>query len=120
MQPRSWLLTVGGRALRLRVHACHLDGGPPGNSLAAFRACLDAGAEQMEVDVCALADGGFLVTHGPELEHETTGRGLAGAIDADAARALRFIQHGRATEHAVPLLRELLAELRGPGRLQLD
>jgi glycerophosphoryl diester phosphodiesterase len=113
-------LTVGAHTVRLKVHTCHLDGGPPGNSLAAFRACLEAGVEQMEVDVCALADGEFLVTHGPELEHETTGRGLAGAIGSGQARALRFVERGRATEHPVPLLGELLAELRGAGRLQLD
>jgi glycerophosphoryl diester phosphodiesterase len=118
--PHRFRLTVGGRELRLKVHTCHLDGGPPGNSLAAFQACLDAGVEQMEVDVCALADGEFLVAHGPDLEHETTGQGLARAIDSSAARALRFVEHGRPSEHRVPLLGELLVELRGAGRLQLD
>jgi glycerophosphoryl diester phosphodiesterase len=117
---RRFVLRVGGRELRLKAHTCHLDGGPPGNSLAAFRACLDAGVEVMEVDVCALADGEYLVTHGPDLAHETTGCGPAGGIDALATRGLRFVQHGRASDHRVPLLRELLPELRGGARLQLD
>jgi len=129
---RPFVLAVAGRELRLKAHTCHLDGGPPGNSLAALRACLDAGVEELEVDVCALADGELLVAHGPDLARETTGRGLAGQIDSRAAGALRFVGHGRATEHRVPLLRELLAELGGavgaadrsaPGarpRLQID
>jgi glycerophosphoryl diester phosphodiesterase len=116
------MLRAGGRELRLKAHKCHLDGGPPGNSRAALHACLDAGVDAMEVDVCALADGEFLVAHGPDLAHETTGRGLCGLLDASATRGLRLVAQGRVTEHPVPLLRELLAELGGssPGRLQLD
>src|SRR5438132_12655513 len=95
---RRFVLPVGGRELRLKAHTCHLDGGPPGNSLAALRACLDAGVAMMEIDVCALADGEYLVTHGPDLAEETTGRGLAGTIDSTAAQALRFVERGVPTE----------------------
>jgi glycerophosphoryl diester phosphodiesterase len=118
--PRRFVLRTGGREVRLKVHKCHLDGGPPGNSRAALDACLDAGVDAMEVDVCALTDGEFLVTHGPDLAHETTGRGVAGLLDAAAARGLRLVAQGRASEYRVPLLSELLPELRGSGRLQLD
>jgi glycerophosphoryl diester phosphodiesterase len=117
---RRFVLAIGGREVRLKAHKCHLDGGPPGNSLAALRACLDADVEQMEIDVCALADGEFLVTHGPDLAHETTARGLASQLDAAGARRLHFLEAGRAGAHGVPLLRDLLPELRGSGRLQLD
>jgi glycerophosphoryl diester phosphodiesterase len=125
------LLQLDGRTVRLKAHGCRLDGSVPGNSLAALRACVAAGVASFEVDVCALADGGFLVAHrAEELADGTTGRGPARAIDSAAARGLRIVEpgHGEAgapagrrpgAGHPVPLLTDLLPEAR-MGTLQLD
>jgi glycerophosphoryl diester phosphodiesterase len=95
---------------------CRLDDARPPNSLSALRACLAAGVEALEVDICALREGQFLVAHGPELSEATTGRGPASAIDAAAARALRI----KGWDEPPPLLSDLLPELEGRGLLQLD
>ena len=112
MQP----LVVDGRPLRLKAHMCRLDGARPPNSLSALRACLAAGVEALEVDLCALRDGQFLVAHGPELSESTTGRGPASALDAAEAARLRI----KGWDEPPPLLSDLLAAHDGRGQLQLD
>lgn len=47
----------------------------PENTLAAFRAALECGADAIELDVQRTADGHLIVLHDPTLERTTDGRG---------------------------------------------
>jgi glycerophosphoryl diester phosphodiesterase len=100
-----------------------LDGAHPPNSIEAVRACLEAGAAHVEIDVAALADGDFLVVHDLDLASQTSGSGLASDCRRDAARRLRIKDRdGLLTQTRVPLLSEVVALLlEYPGtKLQVD
>lgn len=105
-------------------HKAALDGsGLPPNSLAAVRACLAAGAEWIEVDICALAEDDFLLVHSHDLQVETSGRGEVSTLTPADVCDLRLLQDGRASAQPPALLSEvvgLLAEAGGAARLQLD
>ena len=105
-------------------HKAALDGSPyPPNSLEAIRACLEADAAFIEVDIKALADGDYLLVHNDSLDEETTGAGAVNACTTDAARQLHIRQAGRATSFHVPLLSEVVAAFAAssaPTQLQLD
>lgn len=105
-------------------HKAALDDiGCPPNSLAAVAACLEAGAEWIEVDICALESGDFLLVHTHDLSAETSGRGRVDAYSPAQTRALRLVHNRRVSEHPPALLSEvvsLLLERGGPTRLQLD
>jgi glycerophosphoryl diester phosphodiesterase len=93
------------------------------NSLEAIRACLEAHAEFVEVDVTALADRDYLLVHDSQLEAETNGRGPVAACTAERARELRFVRDGQPIHVKVPVLSDVVALFRehpGPTRLQLD
>jgi glycerophosphoryl diester phosphodiesterase len=95
----------------------------PPNSLEAIRACLDAKADFIEIDATALAQTDYLLVHDPELEHETTGKGMVESCTPDESRALRFTRSGAATDFCVPLLSEVVAlfqEYPTATRLQID
>jgi glycerophosphoryl diester phosphodiesterase len=105
-------------------HMAALDGSAaPPNSLAAIRACLDAGAAVIEIDATALANEDYLLVHDDVLEMETSGRGPVSACTAAQAHGLRIRARGDVTEHPVPLLGDvarLLVEQGGSSRLQID
>lgn len=113
---------------RYRYHVVHhmaamdVQVGPP-NSLASISACLDNGADVIEVDLTALADEDFLLVHEPQLEHETNGVGAVAACPARKARTLQLRHGGRDTRHPAALLSEVVARVRAhPATtdLQLD
>lgn len=85
----------------------------PENSLAAFEQAIVDGADGVELDVRATADGVPVVLHDRDLGR-TTGRG--GAVDALTLAELRHIDAGDG--RPVPTLAEVL-ELLG-GRMPLD
>jgi glycerophosphoryl diester phosphodiesterase len=101
-----------------------LDGsGAPPNSLEALKACLDARAAFVEVDVTALAGDDYLLVHDFELENETSGWGDVGACSPAHARELFIKQNGVLTSSRVPLLSEvveLFQQRAGQTLLQLD
>jgi glycerophosphoryl diester phosphodiesterase len=95
----------------------------PPNSLEAIRACLEAKAAYIEIDVTALADGDYLLVHDPMLESETTGSGEVGNTALVQAQALYFRRDGVVTEYRVPVLSEVVAlfqQFDTPTRLQID
>ena len=95
---------------------------PPG-TLPALRACLEAGARLIEIDISLLADNQFALLHGPLLEHETTGSGPIRAHTTEKVKELRHLYQGKVTRVAVGLLSEAIELLRqypGPVELQLD
>jgi glycerophosphoryl diester phosphodiesterase len=81
----------------------------PENTLAAFAAGLAAGADRLELDVHASADGVVVVIHDAELDRTTNGRGLVRGLTFE--RLLRLdagygFAAGRG--HRIPALDELL------------
>jgi glycerophosphoryl diester phosphodiesterase len=87
------------------------------NTLAAFEAAIEAGADAIEFDVRLTADGVPIVLHDARLERTTDGRGLARDLTADevARLAIATRDGGRAR---VPSLEEALRTL--SGRIGID
>jgi glycerophosphoryl diester phosphodiesterase len=88
-----------------------------------LRACLEAGARVVEIDLSPTADGDFALLHGPLLEQETTGSGPIHALTAARVAGLRHVWLGNVTDVPVGLLDQALALLRDhphPVELQLD
>jgi glycerophosphoryl diester phosphodiesterase len=95
----------------------------PPNSIRGLRACLDAGAQVIEMDISPLADGDFALLHGPLLEPDTTGFGPVDAHTADEVSSLRHVWRGDVTDEPVRLLGQALELVRRqphPVELQLD
>lgn len=110
-------------AILLIHHAARRQHAHPPNSLAALQACLEAGAQAVEVDISLLADGQFSLLHGPFLERETTGSGPVNAHTTEQVRALHYIWQGEVTDAPVGLLSQvidLLQQYPYPVELQLD
>jgi glycerophosphoryl diester phosphodiesterase len=101
-----------------------LDGQYPPNSLESIRACLDAGAAFIEVDITALADSDYLLVHDEMLESETTGIGTVAQCSlAESAQLFFKSADGSTSPCRVPRLTEvvdLLLQYRGGSRVQLD
>lgn len=105
-------------------HMAALDESPfPPNSLEAVRACLEAGAAFIEIDVMPLRAEDYLLVHDPVLENETTGSGPVDSITTDDAANL-FIKHrGAAAPYRPALLSQIVAlmlDYGGNARLQID
>jgi glycerophosphoryl diester phosphodiesterase len=88
-------------------HACAA-GEAPANTLAGVRACLDAGAEAMEIDVQLCADGIPVLMHDETLDRTTN---LSGPVRARSLAELQAANAGDG-EH-VPTLAEVLALVAG-------
>ncbi len=105
-------------------HMAALDASPyPPNSLEAIRACLDANAAFVEIDITALADGDYLLVHDATLDSETDGAGPVGDCPLRAARQLRIRTATGATAYRAPVLGDvvdLLLKHPAQTRLQLD
>jgi len=75
----------------------------PENTLAAFRLALDQGADALELDVHATADGVPVVLHDPTLDRTTDRAGVVAALTWDAVRAANAAARFRgATSGAAP------------------
>src|SRR5688572_5072478 len=109
--------------LLLIHHMANRDHEHPPGTLPALRACLEAGARVIEIDISLLADNQFALLHGPLLEHETTGTGPIRDYTTEQVRELRHLYQGKVTGVAVGLLSEaieLLWQYPGSVELQLD
>lgn len=60
----------------------------PENTLAAFRAAMDAGADQIETDVRVTADGALVLIHDATVDRTTGGTGLVCEMTLDQLRQL--------------------------------
>lgn len=92
----------------------------PENTLAAFRLAADQGADAVEFDVRATADGHLVVIHDPSLARTTDREGEIGALTLEEVR--RADAGGRRgaafRDERVPTLEEVLDVARG--RLLVD
>ena len=77
----------------------------------------------IEIDICALATGDFLVLHDTSLDGETTGRGLIRACTPEEAHSLKLVHDGQVSAYSPPQLSEvvaLFATSPATSQLQLD
>lgn len=96
----------------------------PENTLAAFAAALEAGADIVEIDVQLTRDRHVVVIHDPSVDRTTNGRGAVADYDL---RELRALSAGHpavfGAAHAgerVPTLIETLHFLKGRARLVVE
>src|SRR5919106_1634441 len=109
--------------LLLIHHMANRDHEHPPGTLPALRACFEAGARVIEIDISLLADNQFALLHGPLLEHETTGSGPIRDHTTEQVRELRHLHQGKVTGVAISFLSEAIELLRqypGSVELQLD
>lgn len=82
------------------------------NSLAAFQAAADAGADYFECDVRTTKDGKLVLMHDGSVNRTTTGTGLVAQMSFDEVRALQFKPAGKsvtASAGPIPAFEEALA-----------
>lgn len=99
-------------------HAANRGHGHPPNSLRSLRACLEAGARAVEVDITPLAGGDFALLHDGRLEKATNGTGHAFATTAGQVRRLRYAWQSIPTDEPVSLLSQAVSLTRGYPHLQ--
>ncbi len=88
------------------------------NSLAAFQAAADAGADYFECDVRTTRDGKFVLMHDSKVDRTTTGQGAVAEMTFDEIRALAFKRPAPdavASPPPVPTFEEALALARKAG-----
>ena len=81
----------------------------PENTIPAFEAAIDAGADAVEFDVRMTADGNAVVMHDPDVSRTTEGHGLVSEMTLDEIRKL-----------GVPTLEEALACLSGRAAADIE
>jgi glycerophosphoryl diester phosphodiesterase len=87
----------------------------PENTLAAFQRAIDDGADGVELDVRATADGTMVVLHDRDLARTTSGSGY---VDEQSLSAVQAVDAGN--DERVPTLAEVLDLLAGKLRLDLE
>jgi len=96
----------------------------PENTLPAFRAALDVGADLIELDVQMTRDGEVVVIHDPVLDRTTSGKGKVGERTLAEIRSLSAGYAERfGRQHAgvrVPTLAEALAAMKGRTRVMIE
>ena len=95
--------------------------GIPGNTLVAFGQLLVKYPEiEVETDV-RLTEGDLLyVGHDNLLQNSTTGTGMANKLRAEDMPGLKAKIGGKATDHRVPVLEEVLQLFNGRGTLHIE
>ena len=81
----------------------------PENTIEAFEAAIDAGADAVEFDVRMTADGHAVVMHDPDVSRTTDGTGLVSELTLEELRKL-----------AIPTLREALECLAGRAAADIE
>lgn len=94
----------------------------PENTLASFRAALDAGADGVELDARLTADGRLVVMHDDDVARTTDGAGRVSAMTLDEVRALDAAARmpGWREREPVPTLEEALELASGRAEIFLE
>jgi len=90
----------------------------PPNSLAALRACLEAQARLVEVDIVPLTGGDFALLHDRQLGNTTDGVGNVCAMTADQVCRLHYKRNDAVTAEPVGLLSQAVSLIRHHSLLQ--
>jgi glycerophosphoryl diester phosphodiesterase len=91
----------------------------PENTIEAFEAAIDAGADAVEFDVRLTADGVPVVMHDPDVSRTTDGRGLVAELTSEEVRRLRIALPGGG-EAGVPTFGAALACLAGRAAADIE
>jgi len=91
----------------------------PENTLAAFEAAIDAGADAVEFDVRLTRDGSAVVMHDPDVSRTTDGHGLLSELTLAEVRRLRIALPGGGAA-GVPTLVEALGCLSGRAAADIE
>ncbi len=108
-----------GDVPRLPLDIAHRGGAglAPENTLAAFRAGIEAGADGVELDVHLSRDGRLVVIHDPHVSRTTEGSGCVSDLDfADLKKldaSVRYTGPGAYGRQEVPSLEEVLDAVAG-------
>jgi glycerophosphoryl diester phosphodiesterase len=89
----------------------------PENTLPAFEAAVEAGADAVEFDVRMTSDGHAVVMHDPRVDRTTDGHGLVGELTLRELKGLR-VRSSSGEPAEVPTLAETLGLL--SGRVAVD
>ena len=81
----------------------------PENTMAAFRAAIAVGVDQIETDIRVSKDGELVLIHDATVDRTTNGHGRVDEMTFAELRTLRL----SGTEHGIPTLREVLAAVDG-------
>ncbi len=92
----------------------------PENTMAAFQAGVDLGVDAVELDVRLTRDRRPVVLHNFYLDDVTTGAGPIFDRTAGELAALRVLDHGRVSDHGLPMLEEVLDEFAGRLGLEIE
>lgn len=91
----------------------------PENTIEAFEAAIDAGADAVEFDVRMTKDGVAVVMHDPDVSRTTAGTGLVSSMTLEEVRRLRIeLPAGGAA--GVPTLEEALECLAGRAAADIE
>ncbi len=100
-------------------HAASRGHAHPAGSLSALRACLEAGAAVVEVDIAPMRDGDFLLAHAARLEECSTGSGpIAAASYADVRDLTYLLPDGSRSQERLGSLSAALEMIASYPRLQ--
>jgi len=91
----------------------------PENTLEAFGAALEAGAQAVEMDVRLTADGVPVVLHDPDVSRVTDGKGLVSELGLAELKRLDA-SGGRGPSVEIPTLREVLDLVSGRAGVDLE
>jgi glycerophosphoryl diester phosphodiesterase len=91
----------------------------PENTIEAFEAAIDAGADAVEFDVRMTADGHAVVMHDPDVSRTTDGTGLVPELTLADIRRLRIALAGGGAA-GVPTLKEALECLAGRAAADIE
>jgi glycerophosphoryl diester phosphodiesterase len=89
------------------------------NTLPAFEAAIDAGADAVELDVRTTADGIVVVMHDADVSRTTDGKGLVHDLRLEELKRLR-IRTAAGDETEVPTLEEVLACVTGRAGVDIE
>ena len=94
----------------------------PENTMAAFRAAVEAGVDQVETDIRITADGALVLIHDATLDRTTNG---TGRVDAHTLKELQALDAGsykgeRFADCKIPTLEEFIAYVKPFSELTLD
>lgn len=93
----------------------------PENSLQAFRNCLEMNVDMIEIDLKQTKDGHLVLMHDETIDRTTNGKGRPSDYTLDELRQFRLINGlGRATDHVIPTLEEVLNLCKGKILINID
>lgn len=118
---REILETPIGKKVWIAAHRGRFGGSIPENTLAAFQASIQMGADIVETDITKLADGEFILFHDETLDRITRSSGEVSRLTYDQMKKIELLNSiGEPSHYYVNTLNELLHELKGRCIINLD